>query len=67
VTRRVLAIDAGVAVLLAALVLILAPGVAVAGLIGLLVVVVCAISFLVGAWRRRSRAVRPARRPTRGR
>jgi F0F1-type ATP synthase assembly protein I len=66
VTRRILAIDAGVAVLLAALVLILAPGVAVAGLIGLLVVVVCAISFLVGAWRR-SRAVRPARRPPRGR
>jgi hypothetical protein len=56
VRRRVLAIDVGVAVLLAALVLILAPGVAVAGMIAIAVLVGCAISL---AWdARRARAGR---------
>lgn len=52
-SRRTLVIDAGIAVLVAALVLILAPGLAIVGIIALLVVLVCAISFLVEARRRR--------------
>jgi hypothetical protein len=64
VNRQVLLIDAGIALLIALLVLILTPGVAVAGLLALLVLVVCAISFAVDARRRRVRPAgpRPVRR-----
>jgi hypothetical protein len=51
---RLALIDAGFAVLLAALVLILSPGVAVAGMIALFAVVVCAISFAIDRLRGRS-------------
>jgi len=44
VRREVLAIDLAVAVVLAALVLILSPGVAVAGMIALIVLLVCVFS-----------------------
>jgi hypothetical protein len=66
-TGRILAIDVAVAVILAAVVLILAPGVAVAGLIGLVVVVVCAVSFVFSSRRQRSRSVRRPSRSRRGR
>ena len=64
-TRRTLAIDAGVALLLAVLVLIISPGVAVAGMIGLAVVVGCVVSFVRDARRARARVARPRRRPPR--
>jgi hypothetical protein len=63
----VLAIDVGLAVLLAALVLILTPGVAVAGIIAIVVVVVCVISLVWDARRGRSRTVRSPRRTSRRR
>jgi hypothetical protein len=66
-TGRILAIDLAVAVILAAVVLILAPGVAVAGLIGLVVVVVCAVSYVFGSRRQRSRSVSRPSRSRRGR
>jgi uncharacterized membrane protein len=71
VRNRLLMIDAGAAVVLAALVLIFTPGVAVAGMIALVVVLVCAVSFVLEARRARSRAVarrgrsQSARRPPR--
>jgi ABC-type nickel/cobalt efflux system permease component RcnA len=53
VRPKQLAIDLGAVVVLVSLVLIFSPGLAVTGIVALLVVVVCAVSF---AWRpRRSR------------
>lgn len=58
-SRRTLMLDAGAAVLIAALVLIFTPGLAVAALLALLVVLVCGVSFAVdGVARRRRRAGR---------
>ena len=56
----IIAVDVGIAVLLAVLVLIITPGVAVTGMIALFVVFVCAISFAIEHWlgRRRSRPQR---------
>jgi len=59
--RQLLTIDAGLAVLVAALVLIISPGVAVSGMIALFVVLVCAASVGIER-RRRRRARRGARR-----
>ena len=55
-----IAVDIGIAVLLAVLVLIIAPGLAVTGMIALFVVFVCAISLAIERWlgRRRSRPQR---------
>lgn len=60
--RRTLAVDVGIAALLAALVLIIAPGLAIAAILAILVVLVCAISFAVDA---RARRRRPPRAQTR--
>ncbi|MBV8940400.1 MAG: hypothetical protein JO321_06225 [Solirubrobacterales bacterium] len=62
--RRTLMVDAAIVAVLVALALILAPGLAVVGLLALLVLVVCTISFaasVVSSRRRRRR--RDARRP----
>jgi hypothetical protein len=59
VSRQILLLDVGLAVLLAVLVLIVSPGVAVSGMIALFVVLVCAVSF--GIERRRGRRVAPPR------
>ena len=61
-SREVLAFDVAVAVVLAALVLILSPGVAVAGMIALAVLLVCLVS---AVWGRRPG--RSSRRPVRAR
>jgi Flp pilus assembly protein TadB len=61
VRREVLAIDLAVAVILAALVLILSPGVAVAGMIALIVLLVCVFSVV---WDIRRRRRRPGTRRT---
>lgn len=50
----IVAVDVGVAVLLAALVLIVSPGIAVTGMIALFVVFVCVVSLAVERWGRRS-------------
>lgn len=58
-SRRILAIDALVAATLAAVVLIVSPGVALAAVIALVVLILCAVSLAVegvaGRWRRRRR------------
>jgi hypothetical membrane protein len=59
--RRVVLIDVGIAAALAVFVLIVAPGVAVAGMIGAFVLVVFGITFARDARRRRRAAVRPRR------
>jgi hypothetical protein len=53
VTRRTLAIDAAIAILIAALALILAPGLAIVAVAVILVVLACAISFILEAMPRR--------------
>jgi len=55
VRRNTVLIDAGIAALLAILVLIIAPGLAVVGLLAILVTVACAISFAFDRRRRRRR------------
>ena len=50
---RTAAVDAGIAVVAAAVVLIVSPGLAVTAIIALIVVVVCGISLLWSGWRRR--------------
>jgi len=64
VRRNLLLIDTALAVALAAIVLIVAPGLAVAGIIAVLVLFVCGISFGVGRVRRGRRAPRRGRRAT---
>jgi hypothetical protein len=56
VTRRTLAVDAVVAILLAALWLIIASGLAIVAISVLVVLVACAISFTIEAARRRAGA-----------
>jgi hypothetical protein len=53
VITRVVKVDLAIAVVLAALVLIISPGVAIAGMLALLVLAVCAVSFVVTQRRRR--------------
>ena len=65
-SRNTLLIDAGIAALLAILVLVIAPGLAVVGLLALLVVIVCGVSFAFDLRRRRSHRLAP-RRLARGR
>jgi hypothetical protein len=45
-------IDLGIAIALAVIVLIVSPGVAVAGMIAALVLVICGVTFAIGAKRR---------------
>ena len=62
-----LRVDLLIAVAVAALVLIISPGLAISGLIAIVALVVCGIAFLVDARRgrrRRARPVGPMRRPT---
>jgi len=59
--RNTLLVDAAIALAVTALVLILAPGLAVVAILALLALVVCGVSFAVAGWRRR-RARRHARR-----
>jgi hypothetical protein len=56
VTRRTLAVDAVAAILLAALWLIIASGLAIVAISVLVVLVLCAISFMIDAGRRRAGA-----------
>ncbi len=65
-TRRLAMIDLGIALALAVFVLLISPGIAVAGLIALLVLVVCGVSFVVES-RRKPRNVRAAGRVNRRR
>jgi hypothetical protein len=57
-------IDVGIAAVLAIFVVVVAPGLAVVGLLAILVAAVCGISFALDLRRRRSR---PTRRPVRRR
>ncbi len=54
-SRNPLLVDAAIALVLAIFVLIISPGLAVVGLVGLLIVLVCAISFGLDRRRRRRR------------
>lgn len=67
IRQRVLLVDVAIAAVLAILVLVLSPGLAIAGIVGMVVVLVCVISFVFDARRAGSRRVRPPRRPSRGR
>ncbi len=62
-TRNALLVDAVIAALLAILVLILAPGLAVVAIIALLVMVVCAVSLVLDLRRGRSRTSSRRRAP----
>jgi multisubunit Na+/H+ antiporter MnhB subunit len=53
--RNALLVDAGIALVLAILVIVISPGLAVVGLLALLVVLICALSFGVDRLRRRRR------------
>jgi hypothetical protein len=55
VSRNTLLVDAGIALLLAILVVVISPGLAVVGLLALLVLLVCAISFAFDLRKRRRR------------
>ncbi len=67
--RNTLAIDAGIAVLIAVLILVISPGLAITGLIALLALLGIGISFLIDSRRSRRRArtrtrpMTPRRRP----
>ena len=52
-TRNTLLVDVAIALAVTILVLILAPGLAVVAIVALAVLVLCAASFAVVAWRRR--------------
>jgi uncharacterized membrane protein len=69
VSRNTLVIDAAIAAILAILIIVLSPGWAVVGLIGLLVVLVCALSLGVDRARRSRRVSRrePSLRTARSR
>lgn len=59
-SRNLVLIDVTIAVILAALVLILSPGIAIVAILVLIVLVVCGISVLIDG--RRGRRVPPVRR-----
>lgn len=61
-TRNPLLADIAIAVALTILVLIILPGLAVVALIAVAVLLVCAISFAIGAVRRRRTRALPPRR-----
>ena len=65
--RKTLVVDTGLAMALAALALIVSPGVAVSGMIALLVLLLCAVSFALDRRRLTSRPARRARPPSRRR
>jgi hypothetical protein len=69
VTRNPLSTDLVIAVIGAILILVLTPGVAVAGMIALLVLAACGVSLAIDSRRRRragaSRRTRPAASPPR--
>jgi hypothetical protein len=67
VRRRTLAVDTGLAIALAVLVLIISPGVAVSGMVALVVLLVCAGSVTFERRRSTSRPARRARPPSRRR
>jgi ABC-type bacteriocin/lantibiotic exporter with double-glycine peptidase domain len=69
VRRNTVVIDIVIAAILTILIVVLSPGLAVVGLIALLVVLVCAISFAFDRWRRSKRPSRrePALRTSRPR
>ena len=60
-SRNTLLIDAGIAALLAIIVIVISPGLAVVGIVALLVVIVCGISFAFDLRRQRSRRLAPRR------
>jgi membrane protein implicated in regulation of membrane protease activity len=62
VRRNTLLIDAVIAASLVVIVLIVSPGLAVTGLIALLILAVCLVSFMFERWRRR-RTKPPRGRP----
>ena len=53
--RNTLLVDAGIALVLAILLIVISPGLAVVGLVALLVVLACGISFGIDRLRRRRR------------
>jgi ABC-type bacteriocin/lantibiotic exporter with double-glycine peptidase domain len=75
--RNTLIVDLALAVVAMIVLVIISPGLAIVGLIAILVLVVCALSFVFDAWRTRRHgrrgppprrsapAPRPARRPAR--
>lgn len=65
--RGTLLLDFALAIGVAVILLIVSPGLAVVGLVAVIVLVVCAISLLFDAWRsgRRRRPPPPARRAAR--
>jgi Flp pilus assembly protein TadB len=65
VSRNPLVIDAAVAVVIVALVLILEPGVAVAAILALILLVVCGVSYLVARRPRRRAPAGPSARSRR--
>jgi hypothetical protein len=68
VRRRILIVDLGIAAVVAIVVLIVSPGLAVAGLIAVAVLLVCAITWLVDVrrwWRGSHRSRRAPRQPPR--
>jgi len=56
VRRNPLLVDIGIALVLAILVIVISPGLAVVGLLALLVLLVCGVSFGIDRLRRRQRA-----------
>jgi drug/metabolite transporter (DMT)-like permease len=65
VKRNTLLVDAAIALAIAGLILIVAPGLAVVAILALLAVVVCGLSFAFSRWRgrRARRHVPRSRRP----
>ncbi|HLY49179.1 MAG TPA: hypothetical protein VKR21_08285 [Solirubrobacteraceae bacterium] len=53
--RNTLLVDAGIALVLAILVIVISPGLAVVGLLALLVLLVCGLSLAIGRLRKRRR------------
>ena len=54
--RSTLLVDAGIALVLAIVVIVISPGLAVVGLLALLVLLICGVSFLIDRRRRRRRS-----------
>jgi predicted lysophospholipase L1 biosynthesis ABC-type transport system permease subunit len=65
VRRNTLLVDVAIALAIAGLVLVVAPGLAIVAILAVLALVVCAVSFAFVGWRRRRARYRPsrARRP----
>lgn len=58
--RRILLADVAVAVVVAVLILVLTPGLAISGVIGLLILLVLGVVWLIERWRRRATRYRRA-------